>query len=167
MKHIITMTVLLCLQVAAFAQITPSVYVGVGTGTNLGGTGGVGTEIRYKMVSVNAAVGTAWIKENGHHLDSQSPLGWDVGLKVYPIKGWFLGVNYGVISEGSYKDISSGESVFSKQWGFSFTTGYHWCFYKGLYGMGFIGLTDKIGINSFFPRFGLLIGWDFLKKKTK
>ena len=149
----------------AMAQITPSVYVGLGTGTNLGGNIGVGSEIRYKMVSVNAAVCPAWKLSKNHHPDSESPFGWDVGLKVYPIKGWFLGVNYGVISEGSYKDISTGESVFSKQWGFSFITGYRWRFYKGLYGMGFAGLTDKKGINSFFPRFGFILGWDFLTKE--
>ena len=163
MKHIIIMTVLLCLQVAAFAQITTSVYTGVGTGTNLGGNIGVGSEIRYKIVSVNAAVCPAWKSSKSHHPDSESLFGWDVGLKVYPIKGWFLGVNYGVISEGSYKDISTGQSVFSKQWGFSFTTGYRWCFYKGLYGMGFAGLTDKKGINTFFPRLGFVLGWDFMK----
>mgnify|MGYP003064442645 CR=1 FL=1 len=170
MKHIITIILLLGLQVASFAQITPSVYVGMGTGTNLGATNGVGTEIRYKMVSANAAVGTAWIKDNGrHHPESHSPFGWDVGLKVYPIKGWFLGANYGVISGGSgtCKDCSEGELLFTKQWGFSFTTGYRWRFYKGLYGMGFVGLTDKKEINSFFPRFGLLIGWDFLRKESK
>ena len=169
MKHIIAIILLFGLQAAAFAQIVPSVYVGMGTGTNLGGTSGIGTEIRYKMVSVNTAVGTAWIKDKGHHPDSQSPLGLDLGLKVYPIKGWFLGANYGVISEGSgtCEDCSDGELLFKKRWGFSFTTGYRWRFYKGLYGMGFVGLTDKKGINSIFPRFGLVVGWDFLKKESK
>ena len=170
MKKMILIMALLCLQAAAFAQFTPSVYAGVGTGTNLGATGGIGTEIRFKMVSANVAVGSAWIIDNGHHHpDSESPFGWDVGLKVYPVKGWFLGANYGVISEGSgtCKECSEGELLFKKQWGFSFTTGYRWRFYKGLYGMGFVGMTDKKGINSFFPRFGFIVGWDFLKKETK
>ena len=64
-------------------------------------------------------------------------------------------------------DYVTGQSVFSKQWGFSFTTGYRWRFYKGLYGMGFAGLTDKKGINSFFPRFGFALGWDLLKQQKK
>ncbi|MGP1447899.1 MAG: hypothetical protein ACTTKO_10340 [Candidatus Limimorpha sp.] len=166
MKHIITIVLLLGLQVAAFAQLTPSVYVGAGTGTNLGGNIGVGSEIRYKMVSVNAAVCPIWKLSKSHHPDSESPFGWDVGLKVYPVKGWFLGANYGVISEGSgsCEGCSDGELLFKKQWGFSFTTGYRWRFYKGLYGMGFVGVTDKKGINSFFPRFGLLIGYDIKHK---
>ena len=87
MKHIITIVLLLGLQVAAFAQLTPSVYVGAGTGTNLGGNIGVGSEIRYKMVSVNAAVCPIWKLSKSHHPDSESPFGWDVGLKVYPVKG--------------------------------------------------------------------------------
>ena len=101
MKHIITIILLLGLQVAAFAQLTPSVYVGVGTGTNLGATNGVGTGIRYKKVSANAAVCPMWKLSKSHHPDSESPFGWDVGLKVYPVKGWFLGANYGVVSGGS------------------------------------------------------------------
>ena len=169
MKKMILIMALLCLQAAAFAQFTPSVYAGVGTGTNVGGHIGVGSEIRYKIVSVNAAVCPVWKLSKNHHPDSESPFGWDVGLKVYPIKGWFLGANYGVISEGSGTCIecSEEELLFKKQWGFSFTTGYRWRFYKGLYGMGFVGMTDKKGINSFFPRFGFIVGWDFLKKETK
>ena len=42
---------------SAKAQITPSVYAGLGNYTNLGGMVGIGTEIQYKFVSVNAAIG--------------------------------------------------------------------------------------------------------------
>ena len=42
---------------SAKAQITPSVYAGFGNYTNLGGMVGIGTEIRYKFISVNAAIG--------------------------------------------------------------------------------------------------------------
>jgi hypothetical protein len=171
MKHIITMTVLLCLQVAAFAQITPSVYVGIGSGANLGGDIGIGTEVKYQFVSANAAIGT-WAQKFPEHTGAKSRLGYDVGLKVYPIKGWFLGVNYGVMNEALYTEHSPEGWHFQKEYGFSFTTGYRWHFYKGLYGLAYVGITESkevnkptvMGMQMFIPRLGLVFGWDFLTK---
>jgi len=39
-----------------YSQITHSIYTWIGLGTNLGGPIGVGSEIRYKMVSLNCSV---------------------------------------------------------------------------------------------------------------
>lgn len=172
MKKIIIIIALLCIQVAAFAQITPSVYAGVGMGTNLGGGVGIGTEMKYKFISFNAAVG-CWGKKLPEHTGPQIQLGYDVGFKVYPIKGWFLGVNYGIMSEPLYIEDASGSMNLQNVQGFSFSTGYRLRFYKGLYGMAYLGITDSKKINKpvilgkqmAIPRFGFIVGWDFLKKE--
>ena len=170
MKKMILIVALLCLQVAAFAQFTPSVYAGVGTGTNLGGGVGIGTEMQYKFVSANAAVGCWWNKLPEHKGPQIQP-GFDVGLKVYPLKWWFLGVNYGIMNEPLYIDDPSEGLHLQNSIGFSFTTGCRIRFYKGLYGMAYIGFTDSKKINQptilgkqmSLPRFGFIVGWDFLK----
>ncbi len=172
MKRIAIIIMILGFQVAAFAQITPSVYTGFGMCTNLGGSIGIGTEMKYKFISVNAAVGS-WAGKLPAHTGLQSPFGFDVGLKVYPIKGWFLGVNYGIMNEALYTEHSSEGWHFQKDCGFSFTTGCRWSFYKGLYGLVYVGVTESKDVNSpnvmgmqmFIPRFGFILGWDFLKQK--
>ncbi len=175
MKRIITIVLLLGLQVAAFAQITPSVYTGYGMGTNLGGLVGIGTEVRYKRISANAAIGGSYFTGYEHvKLIGDHPnLGFDVGIKCYVIKGLFAGVNYGLVdkhhrSTGEFK-VRRVEDVMA----FSFTIGYKQNIYKGLYGMGYLGFTDSKNINKpiilgkqmSMPRFGFILGWDFLEKE--
>ena len=82
MKRIVLILLLFVLQISAFAQITPSVYAGFGMCTNLGGSIGIGTEMKYKFVSVNAAVGS-WGGRMPAHTGSQSPFGFDVGFLRY------------------------------------------------------------------------------------
>ena len=83
---------------SAKAQITPSVYAGLGNYTNLGGMFGIGTEIQYKFVSVNAAIGYDGCNQaffhKGHYAGMErvgdNPfIGFDVGVKCYFYKGFF------------------------------------------------------------------------------
>ena len=154
----------------AKAQITPSVYAGWGNYTNLGGTIGIGAEIRYKFISANAAVGTVYNYGafDGLEIVSGNPwLGFDVGLKCYVFKGLFAGVNYGVLGKYRYMETQDRVRVRNLN-GFSFTLGYKWNFYKGFYGLVYAGATSSKDANNFLgelggkqPRFGILLGYDF------
>ena len=154
----------------AMAQITPSVYAGVGNYTNLGGTMGIGTEIRYKFISANAAIGTAYNYRAFDNLEIVSGnlwLGFDVGVKGYVYKGLFAGVNYGVL--GKYRYMETQDRVRVRNlYGFSFTVGYKWHYYKGIYGMAYAGWTSNKDANNFLcdlggylPRMGITLGYDF------
>ena len=154
----------------AIAQITPSVYAGMGNYTNLGGTVGIGTEIRYKFISANAAIGTAYYHRafDGLEIVGSNPWwGFDVGVKGYVYKGLFCGVNYGVL--GKYRYMETQDRVRVRDlYGFSFTAGYKWNFYKGIYGMAYAGWTSNKDANNFFgdfggylPRMGITLGYDF------
>ena len=94
MRYITTLILFTILQLNIFSQITPSIYAGLGMGTNLGGAVGIGTEIRYKIVSFNCAIGS-WIDEFPSHTGAQSRFDYDLGLKLYSKYDLFLGVNYG------------------------------------------------------------------------
>lgn len=154
----------------AMAQIKPSVYVGLGNYTNLGGTVGIGTEIRYQFISVNAALGTAYTYRafDGLEIVSGNPwLGFDVGVKGYVFKGLFVGVNYGVLGKYRYMETQNQVRV-RDLCGFSFTAGYKWNFYKGLYGTIYAGTTSSKDANNFLGdlggkqlRAGILLGYDF------
>lgn len=157
----------------AKAQIIPSVYAGLGNYTNLGGTMGIGTEMRYKNFSANAALGTAFYHGTFENMEvvGNPWLGFDVGVKYYVFKGFFGGVNYGVL--GKYRFAETQERVRVKDlYGFSFTLGYKWHFYKGIYGMTYLGATSNKNANcllgdfgGFEPRFGILLGYEFNHKK--
>lgn len=173
MKHILTFALLIGFSFYVFSQVTPSVYAGIGMGTNLGGAVGIGSEIRYKMVSFNCAIGT-WVDEFPEHTGAKSRFDYDVGLKLYSKYGLFVGTNYGIIGEALYTKNGQDMMHFEKTHGFSFTLGYRHEIYKNIFGLAYIGLTSSkkenyIGIfdrNSFFPRLGIIFGYDF-KKKNK
>ena len=170
MKHIINITVLLCLQVAAFAQITPSVYAGMGMFTNLGGAIGLGTEIRYGNISASLAGGLYDIHKMNHDCIGDNPyLGYDVGLKYYVYKGLYTGVNYGLVrklfhSVESDHNLQRVEDIYA----FTFSVGYKIPFYKGLYGTPYIGATTNKEANhfmgQFIPSVGFIIGYDIKKQ---
>lgn len=154
----------------AKAQITPSVYAGVGNYTNLGGTVGIGTEIRYRFISANAAIGTAYYNGTFDDLEivSGNPwIGFDFGLKGYVYKGLFAGVNYGVL--GKYRYMETQDKVRVRDmYGFSFTVGYKWHYYKGIFGTAYAGWTSSKDANNFLgdfggyiPRIGITLGYDF------
>ena len=91
-KWLFAVALMLMVNYCAMAQIKPSVYAGIGNYTNLGGTFGIGTEIRYKFVSVNAAIGTAYYHGtfDGLEIVGGTPwLGFDFGVKGYVYKGLF------------------------------------------------------------------------------
>ena len=155
----------------ALAQIEPSMYVGIGNYTNLGGTVGIGTELRYKFISVNAAIGTTYYPKKafeGLEIVKGNPwLGFDVGLKGYVYKGLFAGVNYGVL--GKYRLMETQDRVRVRNlYGFSFTVGYKWHYYKGIFGTAYAGWTSSKDANNFLgdlggyiPRVGITLGYDF------
>lgn len=171
MKYITILILLLGLQLSTFSQITPSIYTGIGMGTNLGGAVGIGTEIRYKIVSFNCAVGS-WIDEFPAHTGAQSRLDYDLGLKLYSKYGLFLGTNYGIIGEALYTKDGQDIMHFEKTHGFSFTIGYRRNIYKNIFGLAYFGLTSNKQENtlaifddkSFVPRIGIILGYDFKKK---
>lgn len=169
-KLFFALVLILMGSLSAKAQITPSVYAGWGNYTNLGGTVGIGTELRYKFISVNAAIGTAYTYRafDGLEIVSGNPwLGFDVGLKGYVYKGLFVGVNYGVLGKYRYMETQNRVRV-RDLCGFSFTAGYKWNFYKGLYGTIYAGTTSSKDANNFLGdlegrqlRAGILLGYDF------
>lgn len=172
-KSVLALAFLLMGCYGAMAQIKPSVYVGWGNYTNLGGTVGIGTEIRYKFISANAAIGHDYCNgafKTGSYKDMEpvgdNPFwGFDVGLKCYFIKGFFGGVNYSLLGKRCLKETQERVKV-DNFYGFSFTLGYKWDFYKGLYGMTYLGTTSSKEANHWFlggaaPRLGLILGYNF------
>ena len=87
----------------AIAQITPSVYAGMGNYTNLGGTVGIGTEIRYKFISANAAIGTAYYHRafDGLEIVGSNPwLGFDVGVQIVSLCQEVAASNKHIVDRG-------------------------------------------------------------------
>ena len=158
---------------SAKAQITPSVYTGVGMAANLGGLVGIGTEVRYDFFSVNAAIGGAYFNsyENKEFIGDHPYLGYDVGIKCYFFKGLFGGVNYGVIDKEHRTTDAPNVREVEDVCAFSFTVGYKLNIYKGIYGMTYFGTTSDEAHNefwgSFIPRIGLVFGYDFNLKSKK
>lgn len=159
------------LQASSFSQVEPSVYAGMGLGTNLGGLVGIGSEIKYKIVSINAAVGT-WTDEFPEHTGAKSRFDYDFGLKLYSDIGLFAGVNYGIIGAALYTREGQDLLHYEKTHGFSFTIGYKWNIYKNTFASFYLGLTSNSAENhisvfdnsSFLPRIGILLGYEFKKK---
>jgi hypothetical protein len=156
----------------AQSQLKPSIYIGTGFGTNLGGIVGVGGEIQYKFASFNVAVGNLLGKSlPQYHTGDKSRFDYDLGLKLYTKFGLFGGVNYGLIEASSDGWGERGEKLhFEKTHGFSFTLGYRHTIYKHIYGLTYLGATSNKKANtfqipwekkSFFPRIGLIIGYEF------
>ena len=163
---------------SAKAQITPSVYAGLGNYTNLGGMVGIGTEIQYKFVSVNAAIWYDGCNQvffhKGHYAGKErvgdNPfMGFDVGVKCYFYKGFFGGVNYGLLGKYCLEETVERVRV-DNFYDFSFTLGYKWHCYQRFYGMAWLGVTSNKDANqfvfifdskSFVPRVGLIIEYEF------
>lgn len=168
-------------------NLEPSIYIGMGTGTNIGGAVGIGTEIKlYKYLSVNLAVGSLHTV-----LDVEtkfSKFDYDIGMKVYPVKYVFLGVNYGLIDyiydvriyyTSSYlSEILPAIDHQEKVRGFSFTVGLRTPEFKHFYLSGFIGTTNKEEANStdadgfldepvWMPRIGVLFGYNIAHLLSK
>lgn len=170
MKWITTIILFFGITLSLFSQITPSVYTGSGLGTNLGGLVGIGTEVRYKCISANAAIGGSYFfgYENFKLTGDHPNLGFDVGVKCYVFKGLFVGVNYGVVDKHHYQTEEKGVRKVEDVKAFSFTIGHKQNIYKGLYGMAYVGTTNmreaNVVLDRYYPRFGILLGYDFNPK---
>ncbi len=174
MRTIISSTLIWILSANLHSQIQPSVYVGFGDNVNLGGVVGVGTEIKNKMFSVNGALG---VHPDRFPLSSGFSPKWggDFGLKFYPIYGFFAGVNYG-INRVTYETQNGRDMTdFECLYGFSFTGGYKWNFYKNWFVSAYYGccisknpkpgfFTDKKTFTS--SCIGLFFGYNF-KESTR
>jgi len=174
-KYVLVFTliaIVVCFPLLVFSQVKPSFYAGWGTCTNLGGVLGFGTEVKYKLLSLNAAVGV------GHGLESgiiftERKYGVDIGVKIYSKNNFFGGINYGYITTREIDDEIPGWFTFSfktkEYYGFSISAGYRVTIYKHLYGMGYLGVAsdyltfmpEKERERVFIPRFGLIIGYEF------
>ncbi|MCK5075213.1 MAG: hypothetical protein KAR38_02505, partial [Calditrichia bacterium] len=111
MKKIIFITLIALLSNVLKSQdLSHSVYIGAAIGTNVGGAYGIGAELMFsKHVSGSFAVGS--IHPIFKEKVNESKFDFDIGLKLYPIKYFYLGLNYGFIayeySDWGYADGSS------------------------------------------------------------
>lgn len=172
MKKLVFIILIALLSNVSNAQdLSHSVYVGTATGTNVGGAVGIGTEIILnKHLSGCFAIGSVHpiLKEKV----DKSKFDFDIGLKLYPIKYFYLGLNYGFIdgvySEFGYADGSS-NFYYKETRGFSFTIGGRTPEYNKFYLSAFLGITsnnnancyDGIGGKIYTPRIGIIIGYCF------
>jgi len=170
--------------IKTFAQLIPSIYIGCGTGTNIGGVFGIGSEIKYKMVSLNVATGSMFgddflVFSSAPNIGSSLWFGYDFGVKLHSDLGAFFGVNYGIIGASKYyteKDLSQDFPQYESVNGFSFSLGYRHSIYKNFYGQYFIGLTSKKKYNYMdapildakyiYPRIGLIMGYEFKNSRN-
>ena len=99
-------------------------------------------------------------------------LGVDAGIKLYVLKGLFVGFNYGSIS--SYvNQIDTDQYYFEKVYGFSYTLGYKQKIFKNYFIQVFVGFSSDRDVNYkmffynevFVPRGGILIGYEFRGSK--
>ena len=169
-KFYLSLILLIGMQCGISAQIKPSIYVGLGMGTNLGGTIGIGGEVKYKSLSFNAAVGS-WVGDYPAHSGDKYRFDYDVGIKLYLKYGLFVGLNYGVIGEAMYTKKDNDNNIyFEKTHGYSYIIGYKRNIFNNIYTSVYLGFTSSKEENhlylfnrqSFIPRMGILIGYNFL-----
>ena len=153
-------------------ELSNSVYFGAANGTNIGGSIGLGTEFFInEYFSGSIALGSIHftLKEDV----DKSKFDFDIGLKFYPYKYFFIGINYGFIdyeySAYGYADGSEDVS-FSETRAFSFIIGARSPNFKNMYLSSFIGITSDNDANHSLkisgdelitPRLGILIGYCF------
>ena len=148
---------------------SPSLYLGLGTGTNIGGTVGVGLELPFKQrFSASAALGL-WPEALKHRVSEGGALDFDVGLKAFPFGPFFFaGVNYGIINAEYVRNGTENSSRFRKRHGFTFSLGLRTPSYRGVHLSGFGGFTSDAQSNYvdvfdrqiFVPHFGVTIGYE-------
>ena len=167
-----TLIIVIFISLNLSAQELPrSIYVGIGNGTNIGGYFGLGIEFfASKYFSGNLAVGSIHFMLNDE-ID-ESKFDYDLGIKFYPIKYIFIGINYGLID---YKYYPGGSywntySSFKDIRGFSYTLGLRSPTINKVYLSIFFGITSEgnenqtlkiIGGDSFAPRIGIMMGHSF------
>lgn len=156
-----------------YAQaVHPSLYLGLGSGTNLGGTAGAGVEVRIGgYLSANLAAGV-WPEALRQDRLDGSPFDFDLGAKLYPFRRWlFLGLNYGLIHSALYTSFET--QVFEKTRGFTLSLGLRMPAYRRGYLSGYIGVTDDADANhirvfdrrDFMPHLGLMLGYELQRTR--
>ena len=162
MKYMKIIAMAVCLLLSAnikiISQIKSSLYMGVGTCTNLGSGIGIGTEIKDETFSFSAAIGPG--------IFTKHSILYDAGIKLYSKQKFFGGINYGFIR-------SDKEWLFNPDmedyYGFTFSLGYRFTIYRHFYGMGYLGATsDYLSFmpeekreHAIIPRIGFIIGYEF------
>jgi len=166
-KKLLTFIVLLIVSLNCTSQVKYSIHTGIGTHTNLGGITGLGFEVKYKEIAFNTSLGTR-LGRFPERPKFTTGLDYDFGVKFYSNNHFFLGINYGLISEQYY------ESEFSKYHGFSFTGGYRKEIFTKFYLSLYLGFTSNQDANFpflnsqfIFPRMGLLIGYELNYSKSQ
>lgn len=152
---------------AAAQRVAPSLYLGLGTGTNVGGTAGVGLEVRVgRRLAASAAVGL-W--PEALRTAGTAAFDVDVGLKVYPTGRWvFAGLNYGIIHAEIATPEAARAPVLRKRHGFTASLGLRTPPARGVYASGFAGVTSDAEANhltvfdrrTFMPHVGLMVGYE-------
>jgi len=94
-KLFLSMIFALSMTVSA-QNLSNSIFIGLANGTNVGGTMGVGVEVAItEYLSVSFSIGS--IHMSLEEKIDKSKFDFDTGLKLYPIKYLYFGINYGMI----------------------------------------------------------------------
>jgi hypothetical protein len=147
------------------AQITPSVYTGMGIVANLSSVLKLGGEVKSNLFSFDVAV--CYIENAG--LFRAKPkdnmrLDYDLGMRIHSKIGVFGGINYGYL-EGPYRIIDSEE--YGKIHGFSLSVGYRRTIYKHFYGLVDLGFTSTKGREKYISEGFHLFGGESEVHKTE
>jgi len=151
-------------------NLSNSIFIGLANGTNVGGTMGVGVEVAItEYLSVSFSIGS--IHMSLEEKIDKSKFDFDTGLKLYPIKYLYFGINYGMIDYQYSEYVYANGNIevnFKKDRGFSFTIGGKTPEYNNFYLSAFIGITNNKNANhglrglsddTFTPRIGMLLGY--------
>lgn len=159
---------------AGAQTVSPSLYVGLGTGTNLGGTVGLGIELRMgRHLATSAAVGI-WPEALGERDFAGRAFDFDVGVKVYPMSRWvFTGLNYGIIHAEIRDSPSDGNAMLRKRRGLTISLGGRTPEFHRFYAAGYVGVTSDGKANhftvfdrrTFMPHMGMMIGYELSTRR--
>jgi hypothetical protein len=166
-NSLLWMVALCLLALPASAQrLAPSVYVGAGGYTNLGGEVGAGVELRVgRRASINGAVG--YLLQDTELSVQGARRDYDVGVKLYPMANWlYLGINYGLVDY--WLDDRENPAAVNRTHALSFTAGARSRAWRRLYASAFVGTTSDSEANrmigdGFMPRLGIMAGYQLYR----
>ena len=125
----------------------PSLYVGIGNGTNLGGNLGLGLEVPFRLgdgahLALNVAGGFLPREQD---LYDPSRFDFDVGVKLYPLVKHqiFVGLNYGLYRVDESKALPL--VPYSKVRTLSLLIGWRVPLRQSFYLNGYIGTSPLLG----------------------
>ena len=135
----------------------PSLYVGIGNGTNLGGALGVGMEVPFRLgngghLALNLAGGFLPREQDAY---DPSRFDFDVGVKLYPLpkQQVFVGLNYGLYRVNDSEVFL----FFSKDRTISLSAGWRIPLRKSFYLNGYVGTSPFLGGAAYGVTVGRLI----------